>query len=413
MDAPVPAADNPTRPFAASFSFAVLTPAGRGAIATIAARGQGALEAIGRSFSPASGRELATYAASDAVYGRFRSSNAATEEIVVGILAIDEIEINCHGGHAAVKAICETLAREGGIEHPPRDWTFQSAHDCLAADALLALSEARTERVTRVLLDQYRGALRRELLEIDSLLVAGKLTAASQKIGLLLGSAELGLHLTQPWKVVFTGRPNVGKSSLMNAVLGYERSIVWHQPGTTRDVLTATTAIDGWWIELSDVAGLRLSHDAIEAAGVTRAHQAIAAADLVIFVVDTTVGWNAETAELYEEITKRVRAAGQPRNAIIVHNKCDLAGRSAPYRPEAIETSAITGEGLAELCHAIARSLVTHVPPPDAPVLFTHHQTERLQKASVALHRGEIHSARNYMSEINKIQGPESRTPKP
>jgi tRNA modification GTPase len=105
----------------------------------------------------------------------------------------------------------------------------------------------------------------------------------------LLRWSEFGRHLTQPWQVVLTGVPNVGKSSLINRLLGYSRSIVYAEPGTTRDVVTAATAFDGWPVELSDTAGLRDAAGEIEAAGVERARRHLATADLAI-VFSTAAG---------------------------------------------------------------------------------------------------------------------------
>src|SRR6185503_7750192 len=115
----------------------------------------------------------------------------------------------------------------------------------------------------------------------------------------LLALAEVGLHLTTPWRVVFAGPPNVGKSSLVNALLGYPRAIVYDQPGTTRDVLTASTAFDGWPFELRDTAGLRdgISLDSVEVEGVARARAQIATADLVVFVHDRSAGLDRQFAQ--------------------------------------------------------------------------------------------------------------------
>lgn len=360
----------------------MLTSTGRGAIATVGVCGPASLAALDRLFTPVSGRRLAGYTVGSAVYGRFRSSDRASEDVVVGLFADIHAEIHCHGGPAAVAAIGEALVREGGIELQPEDWLHRQIDDKIAAEALIALAAARTERSAAILMDQFRGALSRELAVIDRLLVQDQKDAAGKKIGGLLARADLGIHLTQPWKVVFTGRPNVGKSSLMNAILGYERSIVWHQPGTTRDVLTATTAIDGWWIELSDVAGLRTSGDVLETAGVTRAQQEIAAADLVILVVDLTAAWDTE---LYDYVCQRLTASGILRPPIIVHNKCDLPELPSANRRAGIRTSAITGSGLPDLCKAISKTLVPSPPDPGAAIPFAPQHLHQLRPAAAPL----------------------------
>ena len=117
--------------------------------------------------------------------------------------------------------------------------------------------------------------------------------------------------------MVLAGRPNVGKSSLMNALAGHGRSIVHHAPGTTRDAVTLTTAIDGWPVELCDTAGLRPAGDALESAGIERAQERLARADLVVLVCDQSMPWSAEDQALLDQWPE----------AVLVHNKCDLALR--------------------------------------------------------------------------------------
>ena len=119
------------------------------------------------------------------------------------------------------------------------------------------MADARTERTAAILLDQYHGALGRELEEIRQANDRGETSLARRRIDDLLARAELGRHLTRSWSVVLAGRPNVGKSSLLNALAGYDRAIVHPTPGTTRDAVTFATAIDGLPVELCDTAGLR------------------------------------------------------------------------------------------------------------------------------------------------------------
>ena len=122
-----------------------------------------------------------------------------------------------------------------------------------------------------------------------------------ERIDALLARERLGRHLTRPWSVVLAGRTNVGKSSLMNALAGYGRAIVHHAPGTTRDAVALATAIDGWPVELCDTAGLRAADDAVERAGIERARQRLAQADLVVLVADRSVPWSAEDQALADQ----------------------------------------------------------------------------------------------------------------
>jgi tRNA modification GTPase len=181
----------------------------------------------------------------------------------------------------------------------------------------------------------------------------------------LLALAPLGRHLTRPWRVFIAGAPNVGKSSLMNALVGYQRSIVFDQPGTTRDLLTAVTALDGWPVELVDSAGLRESEDALEAAGVARATAGMAGADLVLWVEDAT-----ERAEV-----------AHPRlcvGVLVVKNKADLLPAGAiPSDSDALAVSALTGQGLDKLCQRIVEQMLPIPLAPGEGVIFTQRQEQR------------------------------------
>jgi tRNA modification GTPase len=377
-------------PTAGSACCAVLTPSGRGAIATVALRGAAALAAVARRFQPAAGKTLDAYGPGRVVFGHFRMSETAVEEIVVGLIATDELEIHCHGGTAAVAAICSALVAEGCVLVTADEWVHSQQHDPIAAQALLALAEARTEHVAVILLDQHHGALRAELSLIERLIAQNETVAAAQAIDRLLARAELGLHLTQPWKVVLAGAPNAGKSSLANAILGYERAIVFPQPGTTRDVLTATTAIGGWPVELADIAGLRTAADAIEAEGVGRAWRQISAADLVIYVAATTEPWDAS---LYQRVAQLHRL-----RLVIVHNKCDLLPPPVDGRPERIEVSAKTGLGIDKLCSAISYSLVPSPLARGAAVPFASEHIIALKEAAASLSKGECTAAGDWIA---------------
>lgn len=342
---------------------ALLTPTGRGAVATIGVRGPGAVALVGRCFAPVTGRPLESFAIGRVVFGRFALAESAAEELVIGLIAPDEVEVHCHGGVAAAQAVTAALLAAGAERISWQQWMQSRTPDPVAAAALVALAEARTPRTAAILLDQYQGALRAELAAIEEQLRRGETAAAERRIETLLARADLGRHLTQPWRVVLAGQPNAGKSSLINALVGYQRAIVFEQPGTTRDVLTAAASFDGWPVELADTAGLRAAGDELEAAGVERAEQAAAAADLVLFVADTTATWDAAL---------HARIAASTRRMLIVHNKIDLA--PPQDRPSGIAVSAVAGYGIESLSAAIASALVPIPPPTGCAVPFTDEQ---------------------------------------
>lgn len=364
----------------------LLTPFGRGAIASIEVSGPGAVEAIDRVFSAASGKRVADLPLRRIAFGRWSTG----EELVVCHLNEERVEIHCHGGTAAVDAVVGSLVAAGVKIRSASDWLQGHEPDLIACEARLALENAKTERTALHLLDQYQGALRREADSLYEQLEQSP--AASQaRLDQLLERAEVGLHCTTPFRVVVAGSPNVGKSSLMNALLGYTRSIVVDEPGTTRDRVSAHTAIDGWPVELIDTAGMRETVDPIESAGVELAKDAAQSADLVLRVFDASN--HGAASELVE---------GQ--RELVLLNKIDLCER----RPEvsaALPISARTCEGIADLLAAIARRLVPAPPERGEPIPFRVRQCDLLAAARVATEHNELDEARRHLRALWESPG--------
>lgn len=340
-------------------------------MATLRIEGPGALESVQKHFRARGGRPLSAYPVDRLVVGHFGREHG--EEVVVRRCADGAVELHCHGGLAAVAAIEESLMATGCRRMAWTDW-IERQTEPFAAAALAALADARTERTAAILLDQYHGALGHDFDAIRQMIGRGDCAAAKRQIDVLLDRANLGRHLVQPWRVVLAGRVNVGKSSLINAVAGYGRSIVHPTPGTTRDAVTLTTAIDGWPVELCDTAGLRVGRDTVELAGIELARQRLGQADLAILVFDSSIAWSAEDQRLVD----------QWPDALLVHNKCDLPAAPAD-RPAGLAVSALQGSGLTELLDAIVRRLVPAPPPPGAAVPFTPDQVEAVRQVSTSL----------------------------
>lgn len=309
------------------------------------------------------------------------------EEIVVRVRSENAVELHCHGGSASIERIKAILAARGC---EIVDWRerLRRCGDPLQAEAETALAAAQTVRAAAVLLDQRQGALRREIEAIAALIDAGNAAAAADKIRNLLAWADFGRHLVEPWRVVLAGRPNVGKSTLINALAGYKRAIVHHAPGTTRDVLTVTTALEGWPVMLADTAGLRAADDAIESCGIRLAEEEMAAADLVLLICDASTPWTAAD----EELTRLERPT------LIVYNKIDLyepaqLAKNLENRPPGIAVSGLSGAGIAQLAEAVAARLVPQCPPPLAAVPFTTRQIGTLRDALAALNDSTVGQA--------------------
>lgn len=354
-----------------TFRAALATPPGRGAIATILVSGENPAAIVAPFFVPASGHPVDQIPAAKIVFGRWTHGNGPAEELVVCRRSAHQIEIHCHGGIAAAATIMAGLKSGGCDEVSWTELVSEFSSDPLAADARSALAAARTERTAAILLDQYHGAWRNALLNIRRLLDRREWTAVRESLHTLHSYAGVGRHLVEPWRVVLAGPPNVGKSSLINAILGYERSIVFDQPGTTRDVVTASAVLDGWPVHLSDTAGLRQSVDAIESAGIARAESELAAADLVLFIFDASElhPGNAEKFQL-------VLSTNIGSRCIFVLNKCDLVeGRPIERQMPAsllgaVLTSTVQNEGINILIDQIVKRLVPDAPPPGAAVPF-------------------------------------------
>jgi tRNA modification GTPase len=294
------------------------------------------------------------------------------EEVVVHLRSAEVVEIDCHGGAAAVAMISAILSAQGCCPLAWREWLQKQHADPITAAAALALAGARTERAAAILLDQYHGALRRAICEIESALARGDRPAACALGRHLLARAQMGRHLVRPWKVVVAGRPNVGKSSLVNALAGFRRAISHPLPGTTRDPLATTTVIDGWLVELVDTAGLRTAEDELERAGIARAEEKIHQADLLLLVLDRSIPRTAADEALLKAFP----------NALLVENKCDLPAASPPSRRQrpSVTVSALRGDGIEELLRTISARLVPDPPQPGEPVPFTDQQVAEIAK---------------------------------
>jgi tRNA modification GTPase len=344
----------------------LLTPVGTGAIATIEVAGPRAWEFARKLFRPA-GKPLPEIPELHRFWFGTIGEGAGDEVILAATAACGAaIEVHCHGGQRVVRWIIEQFIALGCTEGKPtrcNGWAFD----------LLPL--APTLRTASILLDQLHGAF-------DSAIACILESLDPAALAELAKFAPIGKHLIQPWKVVIAGPPNVGKSSLVNALAGYQRSVVSEVAGTTRDVVSVQLAFDGWPVELTDTAGLR-DAEGLEAEGIDRAKRVLAEADLVVWVMDASVSPVAH-------------APGSP-GSFAVWNKSDLAREPLP----GIAVSALHGTGIAELVAEIIRQLVPHAPPPGAAVPFTPQLTDLVEAADAALAAGRTEEAARLLRSCN------------
>jgi len=337
----------------------VLTPAGSGAIATVEVTGPQTWAIARQLFQLAGTKPLPI---EPPLHRFWFGKLAGGDDVILAVKQVEpepRIEVHCHGGRRVVQWVTDQFLASrvchstepvqlGGLTPPARQ-----------------LIHASTLRTASILLDQYLGAFERAVLGLLDHFVPEHLAA-------LASYAPLGRHLVEPWKVAIAGPPNVGKSSLINALAGYQRSVVSETPGTTRDVVTVQVAFDGWPVELADTAGIREAAG-LEAEGIALADRYIREADLAIWVIDNTDSNNA-------------RGADTPRsaNCFPVINKCDQRPASPSQFPETLRVSALTGEGIAGLAAAIASRLVPQAPPPGAAVPFTPQLADLVERAAAA-----------------------------
>lgn len=337
--------------------FARWTPPGRSAIAVVSLRGPEAWPILAAVLRRRGDRPLPASPANDTTFVGWIGNASASDETVVRLLDPENAEIHCHGGPEAIRLVEETLAAQGA---EASTWQQIVALDepRWRLRAMEILAAAPTVRTAAIALDQWNGAYRRALEEIARLRAVGNLAEAERRTERLRRLRPVGAHLVRPWKVVLAGAPNVGKSSLINALAGFQRSLVAPTAGTTRDVVTAQIALDGWPILLADTAGLHGSDDALEQEGMKRAERMLEEADLVVWVIDASVADDLPSAVLQRK---------RPQREIRVANKADLVPKrtlEAAWLP----ASALRGDGVATLAERIVSDLVPHPPEPGEAV---------------------------------------------
>jgi tRNA modification GTPase len=363
---------------------ALATPPGRSAIAVVRVSGAGAFDVAARCLRP-------FHADRPRAALRARLVHPTTDEQVDDVVAAafpapgsytgeDVVEISTHGGLLVPGEAVAALVAAGARPAQPGEFTRRAVLngklDLLQAEATADLIDAGAPAQRRRALRQLdRGlsarleALRGELLELEALIAydidfpeedegpvsPARVTAAwravRDRIAALLATAPEGERLREGALLVIAGRPNTGKSSLFNALLGQERAIVTEVPGTTRDAIEAYTVIAGFPFRLVDTAGLRDSDDRVEKIGIEVARQYLGAADLVLFCRDAGCPHGLPDGELGDAESERFVAACHAPVVQVV-TKVDLAARSS----DGLGVSVVTGEGLDALRARLAEA---------------------------------------------------------
>lgn len=410
---------------------AIATPPGEGGIAVLRVSGPEAVTIVERRFrSSAPLSAAATHTAhvgsivdehgeraDQVVCTVFRAPHSYTGEEVV--------EVSCHGGTVTSRRILEILMAAGARMAQPGEFTkrafLNGKMDLAQAEAVADLIQARSDASRRTSLEQLSGrlsrevqALRRTLIDAVGLLeleldfaedgyefldrskVRGLLDEARSALDRLLGSYAAGKVYRDGVKLVLTGAPNAGKSSLLNALLKESRAIVADAPGTTRDVIEEGLSIGGVLFRVVDTAGLRPTADPIEREGVERAHEQLRSADVVIWVVDLLAPV-LPTKEAIESIG--------PSHLILALNKSDASPHGSPDPEGAgkkservLRLSAKTGEGIHRLeREMLAVAVGRDIPDTPEGVTVTnsrHYDVLRRSRQSLTLAMESLESGR-------------------
>jgi len=323
-----------------------LTAPGRGAVASVRLSSSTPEQSItlDQAFTAANGMLASSAPVDRVLFGSWRG-----EDVVVVRTAETEWEVHCHGGEAAVTHILSEFGADASCVAVPKS----------PLDQLLL--QTRTTKTGRLVLAQSAGLLRNTLVAMTKTRTVADFR---QQLHDLLRWEQLANHLVNSWQVVIAGPPNTGKSSLLNAIAGYERSIVFDQPGTTRDALTTELVFNGWPFCFVDTAGIRQqSDDPVESIGITNARNLLDAADLILIAVDHSVGWTNDHDDIVQAIPTTT-----PRG--IVQCKADLNGTDdlAPKDATVLETSALEGDGIRELTNWVVTQLIPHEPTLQTPL---------------------------------------------
>lgn len=416
---------------------AIATACGEGGIAIVRISGEGAEGILRRAFRPA-GR-VSRFESHRLYFGHLvDDENAVLDEVMAVLMRAprsytreDVAEIHCHGGQAAAERALGRVLLLGAQPAAPGEFTrraFMNGRiDLSQAEAVMSLITAGGEAALRASVrdleggvSRFIGACRSRLTDLLALIEASNdfpdeidEPAAARRVAqealeiadeLLEGSNEKNARIVREGlSVVLAGRPNVGKSSLMNALTGSDRAIVTDLPGTTRDVLSVSMTLDGVRLELSDTAGQRETKDVVEAIGVERARAAQKSADVVIIVLDASQPLTDEDRTLLSTRDER---------CIVVCSKADIAV-DKPFAAADISVSARTGEGIDALKALIRQRAGTAALSESMMTLPRHiacarRAAEALRRSADSIENGapldmasvDLWEARNALGEI-------------
>jgi tRNA modification GTPase len=404
---------------------AIATPAGEGGIGVVRISGRDAAEIAGHVFRKA-GRAArpVTLAATESHrlhYGTVidPATGDRIDEVLLGWMAAphtytkeDTVELSCHGGPVPLQETLRVVLAAGARQAEPGEFTLRAflngRLDLTQAEAVLNVIGARTAESLRLAVSDLAGDLARRLAPANAALVSliayldasadfpddeietsdidTGLAAAEEALADVVAGSKAGMLLRDGAQVALVGRPNVGKSSLLNALLRAERAIVTPIAGTTRDVIAETVSLNGIPVILLDTAGIVESEDLVERIGVERSRAALATAAAIALVIDGSAAPTAEDLAVTRLLAER--PADQRTPVVIVRNKRDLPDQApqaavTDLLPDApvVAVSATTGEGLTDLEATLATALGGGASSEARPALISARQRAAVERA--------------------------------
>lgn len=393
---------------------AISTPSGAGGMGVIRISGENALEVAQRVFVSVSGKKITEMKGYTASFGKVVDGEETVDEAVVLVFRAphsytgeDVVEISCHGGQYVTKRVLRTVLGSGAEPAGAGEFTkrafLNGKMGLTEAEAVMDIISANGEQSARAALSIKEGKLRKridsvrerlvaqaahlsawadypeeEIPEVDVYELRAEVNNCIEELTRLLKDYDAGKTLREGVDTVIAGKPNVGKSTIMNMLSGCERSIVTNIPGTTRDIIEETVLLGDVPLRLSDTAGIRSTDDPVESIGVQRARDRLLSAGLVFAVFDSSMPLDDDDRELIDMLS------GAPAVAII--NKTDLESRIddsyiTERIPHIVYISAKTGNGADELEKQVAEIVGTVGLDASQGILATERQRADAQKA--------------------------------
>ncbi len=391
---------------------AIATPLGEGSLGVIRISGDDALSVADKVFRSVSGEKLRDKSGYTAAYGEIIDGDKIIDDGVALVFRSpksytgeDVVEISIHGGRLMLKSALRVILQNGAYMAEPGEFTkrafLNGKLDLTKAESIMGLISANSEAELRLSRAAHIGGVSKKIDKIESDLVSADasiaaysdypdediegldydnflkmLESARAEIEKMLSTYDAGRVLREGIETVIVGKPNVGKSTLMNMLSGAERSIVTDVAGTTRDVIEDTVTVGDITLRLADTAGIHSTDDAVESIGVERAKSRIDTAELVLAVFDSTMPLDANDVSLLEDV--------KVKNTIVVVNKSDLESHIDITVFEGMRVVAVSAKnntGYEDLCREIAEISGTANLNPDTAVLIGERQRACAERA--------------------------------